>query len=273
MKNFLKRKLLLTFVLAAFGLSACNLGATTPTESVSAVYTSAAQTVTAQAGQATATPFLTETPQASATASMTPSKTADSSPDIVTTPPNQTGFCDNSAYVSDVTIPDHTVIKAGETFVKTWALKNIGTCTWTSVYSMNYFSGEVMSGTATAIGQSVAPGQQVNVSVTLVAPDTVGEKIGYWRLANVQGASFGQTVSVVINVSTSTSGTVTLTPGNAGTPTKTITPAVTSAFTATPTNPAPVSTPTNTLTPLIPTLAPTTTPTVSPAATLTPAGT
>ena len=44
----------------------------------------------------------------------------------------------------DVTIPDDTVIPAGQSFVKTWKLVNTGTCTWTTAYSATFFYGDRM---------------------------------------------------------------------------------------------------------------------------------
>src|SRR5512143_426233 len=59
---------------------------------------------------------------------------------------NQTS-CDWAQFVADVTIPDGTQIQPGATFTKTWRLKNIGYCTWTTAYSMVYDSGTQMGNT------------------------------------------------------------------------------------------------------------------------------
>src|SRR5687767_14464651 len=51
------------------------------------------------------------------------------------TPQASTTPCVNeSDFVSDVTIPDNTPIRRGETFSKTWRIKNSGTCAWNSQY-------------------------------------------------------------------------------------------------------------------------------------------
>lgn len=44
--------------------------------------------------------------------------------------------CDWAQFITDVTVPDGTKYEPGETFEKTWRLKNIGTCTWTISYSL-----------------------------------------------------------------------------------------------------------------------------------------
>jgi hypothetical protein len=258
MKTSLRRNLLFFVALTLLGLNACSPGATaTPTESLEAVYTRAAQTLTAQAGQPTSTPALTATAQGTPTPFVTATKTPDSLPTLGASSPTPLpqNTCDNAAYVSDVTIPDHSVLVPGESFVKTWALQNTGTCTWTPTYAINYVSGDQMSGAATAIGQSVAPGQKANISITLLAPKTPGEYTGYWRLNNDKGTRFGEAFYVIINVSVGVTSTTTLTP------------AATSGFTATPTRTtsAPAATPTRTT--AAPAATPTPTPTAAPTGT------
>ncbi len=101
-------------------------------------------------------------------------------------------LCDQAQFVADVTIPDGTVLAAGTTFTKTWRLKNIGTCTWGSGYRLVFSSGAQMGGPAEVnLPYSVAPGQMVDVSVTLTAPSTPGTHRGYWMLKNASGILFG----------------------------------------------------------------------------------
>ena len=45
--------------------------------------------------------------------------------------------------------------------------------------------------TAVRLPGNVAPGQTVDVSVTLTAPASAGYHIGYWMLRNPSGALFG----------------------------------------------------------------------------------
>jgi hypothetical protein len=100
--------------------------------------------------------------------------------------------CDWAQFVSDVTVPDGTIFQPGATFTKTWRLKNIGTCTWTPSYSMVFASGTQM-GTTTSVSMpgTIAPGQTVDVSVPMTAPNTAGTYIGYWKFKNPSGVLFG----------------------------------------------------------------------------------
>lgn len=109
--------------------------------------------------------------------------------------------CNESAYVSDVTVEDGAILSPGQIFTKTWKLKNIGTCTWRKAYSMTFVSGDDMQGSDTEIRKPVGPGQMTEISLSLIAPDTEGTYTGYWTLADKTGTPFGEKVYVQILVS------------------------------------------------------------------------
>jgi len=220
------------------------------TTQIDSVYsTDAASTLAALQLGSTLTPALsTDTPIGSPDVTgfpqfnFTPPATTATVLPVATQAPttNPVSSCNNSAYVSDVTIPDNTVMAPGASFVKTWALQNTGTCTWDTSFQLIFVSGSKMGGTSTKLASSVAPSQQVQVSVSLTAPTTAGTFTGYWRLADDQGNVFGESVTVVIKVSS----TITSTP--TGTlATSTSTPVATKTPTSvapTVTKPAPTST-------------------------------
>ena len=121
---------------------------------------------------------------------------------------------DRAQFVADVTVPDGTRYDPGATFKKTWRLKNVGSCTWSTSYTMVFDSGTQMGSTASVnLPSSTAPGQTVDVSVDMTAPNTAGHYIGYWKFKNAAGTLFGIGVNankswwVEINVNgTSTGG-------------------------------------------------------------------
>ena len=121
---------------------------------------------------------------------------------------------DRAQFIADVTVPDGTRYDPGATFTKTWRLRNIGTCTWSTSYTMVFDSGTQMGSTASvAMPSSVAPGNNVDVSVNMTAPNAAGHYIGYWKFKNAAGVIFGIGVNanrawwVEINVAgTSTGG-------------------------------------------------------------------
>jgi hypothetical protein len=96
-------------------------------------------------------------------------------------------------FITDVTIPDGTVMTPGQTFTKTWRLRNAGTCTWTTSYATVFSSGNSMNGPTTqALAGTVNPGQTVDISVNLTAPSAVGDYTGNWKLRDASGILFGQ---------------------------------------------------------------------------------
>ncbi|HEY9152680.1 MAG TPA: NBR1-Ig-like domain-containing protein [Anaerolineales bacterium] len=100
--------------------------------------------------------------------------------------------CDRAQFIADVTVPDGTYIAPGATYSKTWRIKNIGTCTWTTSYSLVFDTGDQMGGpNSINLPQSVAPGQTTDLTITLTAPTTAGEYRGYWKFKDNNGVPFG----------------------------------------------------------------------------------
>ncbi len=212
----MKRKVFTLFFILAILLTACG-GNTpaSPTADINALYTMAAETVIAELTQTaavnsatpdaiatntqavltatsvptsirTATPTFTETPSATAT--------------VLTEVPPTDEFCDNAAYVTDISVIDGTEMVPGQHFEKTWLIKNTGTCTWQEGYQLVFGYDEKMSGQPRPLSTSVAPEETVEVTVVLTAPIEVGEYQSYWRMANIAGVNFGEFfyVSIVV---------------------------------------------------------------------------
>lgn len=189
--------LLLTVAVVGALLASCNLPFLR--QDTSAVQTSAALTVQAQltaaAPAATSTsttaPFPTLPPVTATVPSATPLPMATS-----------TSTCDRGTFVDDVTYPDNTVVDAGLSFTKTWRLKNIGSCSWTTSYALVFASGDSMSGPAVqALTGNVNPGQTADLSVNLTAPTANGTYKGNWAIRNGAGVIFfpGFYVQIVVN--------------------------------------------------------------------------
>jgi len=99
--------------------------------------------------------------------------------------------CNKPKFQSE-TIPDGTEFDKGETFVKTWRIKNEGTCTWNTSYKLVFVSGDKMGGpTSKNLTQEIRPGETADISVNLTAPSTNGEYKGYWKLESDEGEQFG----------------------------------------------------------------------------------
>ena len=99
---------------------------------------------------------------------------------------------DRVDFIADVTISDNTLILAGQPFVKTWRLRNAGTCSWTEAYRLVFSNGPNMGGPAAVpLSKPVAPGETVDVSVALTAPAGNGAYESKWYLRNADGDIFG----------------------------------------------------------------------------------
>ncbi len=99
--------------------------------------------------------------------------------------------CNSAAFITDVTVPDGSVFQPGAAFVKTWRLKNTGTCNWTSAYGLAFISGDPLGATSSVSIPATAPGQQADISLDMNAPTTPGHYRGYWMLKDAQGNKFG----------------------------------------------------------------------------------
>ncbi len=212
-----KHRLFLIILIAGLLLSACNLSTNQdPAAQQSLLATMSAGTVAAQLTQiAVSTAFAQVTPQASleptqqlplvptATATQLPSSTSTIAPRATFTntpiPATATSTpvpCTLASFVSDVTIADGSSFMAGEIFVKTWRVKNSGSCTWSTSYKIYFLSGNAMSAPASVnFPKSVKPGETVDLSVTMVAPGNTGDYSGNWMLSAQDGTVFGVNLS------------------------------------------------------------------------------
>ncbi len=114
----------------------------------------------------------------------------------------------------DVTIPDGTRVMPGQAFTKTWRLVNTGECTWTAEYAVVWFSGQLMgTDTTWSFAGEVQPGETVDITVDMVAPEFSGAYQSNWKLRNSQGQLFGLGPNgdapfwVIVNVAESSTAT------------------------------------------------------------------
>jgi hypothetical protein len=189
-------------------LVSCAPAPAAPTPDVALIQTSAAQTVlanftlTAAALTGTAMPTVTDTPAALGT----------SSPGAVTNTPTLLPggvtatqvLCDALIFdpaTVDVNVPDNTQMQLGQAFVKTWRVKNNGSCTWGAGYGIVYGGyADTMSGQPQAFNSVVAPGQEVEITVNFKAPTKAGVYTSAWQMANANGTPFPRVVFVKVIV-------------------------------------------------------------------------
>lgn len=95
-------------------------------------------------------------------------------------------------FVADLNIEDDTVFAPGETFTKRWQLRNNGTCSWTTGYSILFVGGDLMSADESIpLERVVEPGEELEVSIDMIAPEETGTYRGNWQVADTNGEPFG----------------------------------------------------------------------------------
>ena len=119
-------------------------------------------------------------------------------PIIVVIDPTPCPF--DAAYVSDVTIPDHTVVAPGERIDKTWRVRNAGPCAWEPGSQLTFLSGAQMNAPDSQEVDPIAPGETADITVTMYAPEAPGDYTGVWHMTDAQGEPFGENLTVVIQV-------------------------------------------------------------------------
>ena len=209
-------KLSFTTLIGALLIAACGSPPASgePTPDVAFVRTSAAQTVVAQftltAAAFTPTPALptnTAAPETTA-ATAAPAVTASATGAVVAQVTNASGtpeaLCDSLTFdpaTVDVNVPDNTVMSPGQDFIKTWRVRNNGSCEWAAGYVLAYAGYEdQMSGQFVALTDVVLPGEEVEVSVQFQAPSNPGTYVSAWQMRNPAGVTFEEIIFAKIIV-------------------------------------------------------------------------
>jgi hypothetical protein len=114
---------------------------------------------------------------------------------------------DDSRFIADVSIPDGTTVRAGQTFVKTWSVENTGTVPWRGRYLQRQGlvndPGVCASAARVAIPPSL-PGQVVDISVRFTAPRLPGSCRVDWKMTDGRGRAYfpGLALYLLVNVTT-----------------------------------------------------------------------
>lgn len=137
-----------------------------------------------------------------------PSPTPTEAPDVA----GEGGCVLRAAYVTDVTIPDNTKVEKGKAFVKTWRIRNSGTCAWGEGTKFVYVSGETLGSPVSVDVAPTAPNAQVDISVSMTAPAAPGTYRSNWQLQDPSGKAYGGIFYVQIVVEGPATATPTVAP-------------------------------------------------------------
>ncbi len=194
--------LLLTAALLATGCSAVpsipqqpvitstQIPAAAPTAELPTPETSA--TVAPQATETTAPTGVAPAPTLANTPAPTMTRTSTRAP---------VQLCNNASFVTDVTVPDGTLVAPGQVFDKIWRMRNTGTCAWTAGYTFAPAGGTELSTAVTAVPPT-APRATADLPVPMTAPVAPGGYTSLWRMRAPNGTYFGPTIWVKITVIT-----------------------------------------------------------------------
>lgn len=107
---------------------------------------------------------------------------------------------DELSFVADVTVPDGTVMRPGEAFVKTWRVRNTGTTAWGAGYALAYWGDHKMEGPEAVSLPVAKPGETVELSLMLTAPAQPGLHKSTWKARNAEGRVFEHELFALIEV-------------------------------------------------------------------------
>ncbi len=120
-------------------------------------------------------------------------------PTMTVAPTEEAEPCLYAAMVSE-TVPDNTEFSPGESFTKSWTLKNTGTCTWNTDYRLSFKSGDQMDAPDyVKISSETDPGDTIKIEVDMTAPSDADTYKGNWQMQTNKGVKFGQVwVQIVV---------------------------------------------------------------------------
>ncbi len=115
----------------------------------------------------------------------------------------------SATLLESLDVLDGTAVLPTSIFQKTWVLKNSGRFSWSTgkKYSFQYVSGEsfgIVSPQDIPSGEIIEPGENMNITISLTAPQKTGEFIGYFRMHQESSGFFGDVVWVKVVVVTDT---------------------------------------------------------------------
>jgi hypothetical protein len=107
----------------------------------------------------------------------------------------------HASFVSDLSIPDGTVMRFGKSFIKSWKLRNSGTSPWPCDCTLVHQKDEGSSMTSTKVVQlpgDVPPGYDVTINIAMTSPTKAGRHTSFWQMTDPSGNPFGNYVFVDI---------------------------------------------------------------------------
>ncbi len=107
---------------------------------------------------------------------------------------------DNLTFLSDLTIPDGTIISPGSTLDKRWEVENSGDCNWGANYRVRLTAGPEMGAQKEQALFPARAGTRAVIRIQFIAPAEPGTYRSAWQAFNEQGEPFGDPFFIEITV-------------------------------------------------------------------------
>lgn len=145
-----------------------------------------------EVAQPSPTPEPTQPPAVEPTALPQPTEAPSAAP---TAPPaepaaatvDRSGCFDTVLFLADVNFPDFSTVEPDKAFLKTWRVRNAGSCAWDGSYKLTFLSGEPMTDVISVPLPETQPGADVDISVNLTTPAGVGGYTSNWQFVSPDG--------------------------------------------------------------------------------------
>ncbi len=103
-------------------------------------------------------------------------------------------------YVSDLTIPDNTVVEPNATLDKRWEVQNAGTCNWDERYQLRLVGGPDLGADPVQALFPARSGTTAVIRMLMTAPAEPGTYQSAWQAYNPKDEPFGDTFFIQIEV-------------------------------------------------------------------------
>jgi len=114
-----------------------------------------------------------------------------------------------SVFLEDVPISDGNQVPPGSALVKTWRMRNSGTCVWDSSHALVFVKGDQLGPRSTQLPAAV-PGEEADIWLEVEAPTKPGAYEGTWELRDANNQPFGFVILAINVRGTSSSSTTAL---------------------------------------------------------------
>lgn len=103
-------------------------------------------------------------------------------------------------FLSDITIPDGTIVNPGEILDKRWLVENSGSCNWDRRFSLRLIAGPDMGAQRELALFPARSGAQAEIRILFTAPPDPGAHRSAWQAQDPQGNLFGDPIFIEVVV-------------------------------------------------------------------------